>query len=73
MDRIVADDATPASTPCRRCRKRLTWAARRAQYGRMKRARLADADIKAVAPICQKCLTLHLASKPTVEPAPDAR
>ncbi len=47
---------------CQKCRKPLTWAQQRVQFGRLTLHKL-DADtIRAVLPRCQKCVTVHLDS-----------
>jgi hypothetical protein len=47
---------------CRKCKRPMTWAAQRVQYGRLKRKGVPDEQIKAIVPQCQKCITALLAS-----------
>ena len=52
-----------SSTQCRDCRNPMTWAAQRVQYGRLIRRGLPPAQIKAILPRCQKCVTRWLRSQ----------
>lgn len=45
---------------CKGCKRTITWADTKAQYGRLKRADIDEEIIKATLPRCQKCLTRWL-------------
>lgn len=49
--------AKAAQVPCKQCRKRMTWAGQRVQYGRLIRAGLDKESAQKVMPKCQKCVT----------------
>lgn len=45
---------------CLGCRFPITWREQRAQFGRLMRRGLSEADTKAIMPRCQKCITVTL-------------
>lgn len=45
---------------CKQCKRTMTWAEVKVQYGRLKRAGLDDETIKEIQPSCQKCITRWL-------------
>lgn len=49
-----------ASSRCLGCDYRMTWAARRRQYGRLLRRGFSADQAKAAMPRCQKCVTRWL-------------
>ncbi len=54
----------PSRDPCIECRRPMTWAQQRVQFGRLKRLGISAAHIKATLPRCQKCLTIWLRNHP---------
>lgn len=42
---------------CKACFKRMTFAERRVQYGRLKHRQWSDGNIRLSLPRCQKCMT----------------
>jgi len=48
------------SKRCKDCRRILTWAERRRQYGRLLRRGLTEEQVKGALPRCQKCMTVWL-------------
>lgn len=57
---------------CRDCRRPMTWAAVRVQYGRLMRRSFRPDQVKQILPRCGKCLTVWLRSQPAIVPARDA-
>jgi len=43
---------------CLRCGLGMTWAEQRRQFGRLIRKGLSPQEVKTIAPLCQKCITV---------------
>lgn len=63
------NDHPVSKIKCKQCGNRMTWAARRVQWGRVKRHGLSDDEIKALLPRCQKCMTVALKLRAESQPA----
>jgi hypothetical protein len=48
----------PTKDRCLRCGLGMTWAEQRRQFGRLIRKGLSPQEVKAITPLCQKCITV---------------